>query len=1282
MSKLIKYFSYALLAVIVLVLLLAVFTQTPFFKNWLKNKIVRLAEPHLNGTLQLGSLQGNLFTYFQIDDLALTVDDTSCLKLPRLFVRFNPYALLNRKILLRQIILQAPEIHLIQVDSTNWNFQRILKPAPADTSKKFNWSVAAPNIVLATGVVEVRALRTTPVAIPKRIENLNVMLGVWLNENETQISLENLSFDSQEPNLSFRTSQSNLQFSREGLQARDLEIQTEASKLSSNVEIRNFNDPFIDALVQGLPISLAELRRAFPSFEIYGDPKLVFKVRGPLNQLEVSSRLWMGGNDITASGNLQLKESPFRYELKGEVAHLNLADFTHDSSLASNLNFDFEIAGAGVEFGKMNGLLTVALDTSQMFGLRFEPIAGQFEMADSTLTFSLRTQSRGAIADVSGSLNFMRKLIAYQMHAEINDFDVRPFMDSTLVYSDLDLRLDVDGEGVDLETLLGNLSLDIAPSTINGVPIDSAHFQLQIKEKTLNLKEFWVASPLAKITAAGDISIHKENHLQVDAEFIDFSVLAGAMPVDSLAGCGRFSGRFEGPLDSLLVSTTIELSEFAGIDFQVGQFTATAKGVYSSSGSRFELAGQTDTTAAFGVTELRSDFRLNYADSVIQFRIAAQKSDDISAVTAGELHWDDAGYDVILRELELNLLQQLWQKKNEPSIIRISQDGYAISDLVLHNGEQMFFLSGKLNLEQDNDLTLRMQNVDLANYRVFLEEDVNLNGRLDAELLFLGNMAEPELKGNFQIANLEYYQVPFENFSGLVDFSADTLAWKAVLSKVTNDSLMETSGFVQMKISISPYVFQLLSDQQVVIKVSTRGLDLSFLQLLSPDIKNLKGTLVADIVLRNTLNDLRGIGPIRLFDGQFDLPTLGTKYRDINLVLLLQEKELLIKDFRMKSDGGELSLVGGGLALSEKSLEDFKAHFRANNFRLMNDKRMQAKVKGDLEISGSIQAPKFAGEITVTESRIYYPAWFEYEHLVELTSQPFFIISDDSAVFDSSGAMRFQKKRTTAEGDFTETELYKRLRGELAIYFPRNTWIRGEDTNIEVEGELVAVKEGPEIVLFGSFATIRGYYELFGNRFQISQGEMIFHGEPDPNPEVKIEAVYEFQDAASEDRQKHEFKVAITGTLYAPEFKFTLDEQVAEQQDILSILLFGQRKSDLSVGETYHASNETDLEDRATGLVAGQLLKRLSGKISKELSLDMIQIESGKNLTDSKVRIGKYVTPDVFVSVSQDFGAEGNRKVELEYELPKKLFFLNLLLQASVERRGSTGLDIIWKIEW
>jgi len=252
----------------------------------------------------------------------------------------------------------------------------------------------------------------------------------------------------------------------------------------------------------------------------------------------------------------------------------------------------------------------------------------------------------------------------------------------------------------------------------------------------------------------------------------------------------------------------------------------------------------------------------------------------------------------------------------------------------------------------------------------------------------------------------------------------------------------------------------------------------------------------------------------------------------------------------------------------------------------------------------------------------------------------------------------------------------------LSIDFPRNAWFRSSEANIEVAGNVVVVKEGPEFTLFGSFASLRGFYELIGNRFRIERGELVFLGGADHNPEVAIEASYQFKDFSSGEPVTREFSVFIGGTLFFPEFRFTVDEQEAKQEDVLSILLFGQIFGDLSFSQRSGVSKGAGFDDRAAGLLTGQVLRALSGRLGQSLSLDVIQIESGSSFEDAKVRVGKYVTPDVFVTISQDFGAEGNQKVELEYEIPKKILFFNLFLQASSEKNGNSALDVVWKIEW
>jgi autotransporter translocation and assembly factor TamB len=502
------------------------------------------------------------------------------------------------------------------------------------------------------------------------------------------------------------------------------------------------------------------------------------------------------------------------------------------------------------------------------------------------------------------------------------------------------------------------------------------------------------------------------------------------------------------------------------------------------------------------------------------------------------------------------------------------------------------------------------------------------------------------------------------------------------LAKSAVDSLLESSGFLPMTISLLPYEADFHAEEPLEFKMSTRGMDIGFIQPFFKGVKNIAGVLVADIVLSNSLNNLRGIGPVRLLNGNFDIPEMGTKYRKMNLVLLLNDREIVIHDFKVRSGKGELKIVEGGLSLSDENVEGFTAKFVADNFLVIDNKMMTALASGELEFAGSFRFLEVSGELTVDQARMNYQEWFQEPTHVALTAQPFFVIAEDLVAFDTTGAMRFQKEQQATEEDFTESQFYKNIRGEIAFYFPRNSWVRSSDTNIEVEGEFVAVKEGPRFVLFGSFATIRGFYELLGNRFQIDQGEMVFVGSPDHNPEVAMQASYTFKDPSSDDQQSQEFQVAISGTLYEPEFQFTLDGKEARQQDVVSILLFGQKYDALSFGQRSNVPSNNGIQDRATGLLTGQILKQLSRSLGQELSLDVIQIEKGKNLMDAKLRVGKYVTPDVFVSVSQDFGAEGNQMVELEYEIPKKILFFNLFLQASQERRGNSAMDVFWKIEW
>jgi autotransporter translocation and assembly factor TamB len=1101
-----------------------------------------------------------------------------------------------------------------------------------------------------------------------------------------KLSLENLSFESQNPNLKIKTIHTEVNYNPDTLETQNLEIDTESSKLLSNLTIKNFENPIFNLFIKGDPISLSELRRAVPELKIYGNPRLDIEARGPLNALDVRGNLRFRQGNIKVWGKLGAKTKPYAYDLQGQVSNLNLAELTNHPDLFSNLNFDFHVQGTGLAWGKMNSNFVVKFDSSYALGKYINQSTFRGKIQGDSLRFTTELTAEGAASTFTGFFSSNTERASYQLEGSIQNLDVGRILDYGAT-TNLNMEFTLTGTGTDFQTMAGNLILNMAASEVNQFYIDSAKFDLSFENQILNLKDFSISSALGKFVAQGNLSIKKENNLEFRADFTDFSVLSNSFPLDSLWGKGTFWGKIQGPLDSLVFHTNCDLKQIGIEEVEIGQLKAEGWGLFSKQKNTFKVEGEIMNASAFDLDSLSSKFQFDGEDLITNFEIKLKKRRLIEAVAKGNLAWASEGYRINLEDLRFELFDQKWKKVNQETEIQYLGSDLSVSELVLESNDQFITIFGHLDSTKTQELVFKLENIDISQYatrlnRNVVNQEVNYEGRLDFETTLGGTFGQPILQGSFKVEHGRYYQVDFERFAGSFNYANNKFAWKYLFSKTKSDSLLESSGFIPIKLSLSPFEQQLFYEEPVEFKVSTRGLDLSFLQVLTKNVSNIGGTLVCDIVVRNTINDLRGVGPIRLINGEFDIDKLGTKYRNVNVVVVLKDKELIIKDFRMRSGPGNLEVVSGSLSLSKKYLENFNAQLKAKNFQLMNNKKMQATADGKINLSGSIQAPQFSGELTIIQARIYYPAWLEEDTAVRLTETPFFIISTDTVEIDTTGAVRFQKSLAGDETELNETQLYKNLRGELAIYFPRNTWIRSKEANIEIEGELVLVKEGPEFVLYGSFSAVRGYYELLGNRFQVKEGELVFNGEPEPNPEVHIEAVYEFRDLEAGDTKKHEIAVLITGTQQYPQFRFTLDGQEADQKDILSYLLFGRNFDELTFGQRSSFAQNSGLDTQATGFLAGQALKRLTQIVGKGLNLDILQFERGKDWSDSKVRVGKYVTPDVFVSVSQDFGAEGNQKVELEYEIPKKLLFFNLFLQASKERKGDTGLDVFWKFEW
>ncbi|MCG8603490.1 translocation/assembly module TamB domain-containing protein [bacterium] len=1282
-----RYFRYLLLGFVVLAVTLTIISQTDFFRNLVRLKVLAFANEQLNAIVEIEALEGNLLTQVDIVGLSVQMDQESIINVGRVSIHFRPLSLLSKTLELSHVVIDSAKLRLSQLDST-WSYQRILRknadPTLANNSNEmsFGWQIAMPDIRIAAGEASIQSLSKKEYHLPKRISQINLNAGFWLESAQVQVALRDLNFTSHEPDLILRTFRSDLSYTSEETSAKNIELETDNSKLVADFDFKNHKSSRIDFNLEAHPLSFSEVRSTVPFLRLYGEPSVEVKTKGPLDDLELNGKLNLGQTKLALLANLNLGGEPFLYNIRGSARHLNLAELIQNPQMASNLNLDFHLEGQEVDWGRIKADLTVNLDSSLVAGKWLTASELSCQIARDSILFDLSATADQTQVQATGFVNLGAEAVRYTFDSQLQNFNLEKFTDSIDIRSDLNLELQANGEWIDPDEMSAELKIRLASSTVNNVIVDSAYFNLRLKNQTLNVKEALVTSPLGQVTASGSLAADGENDVAFRVELEDLSRIATFVGQDSVQGHGQIEGQLTGSRQSLHVHADLNLADLKVSNVAIRQLVSTGEGFYSPTGFSLNINGELNNINAFGLDSLHSVYEIKSIDTLAQFVLFIRRGDDSSLEVNGSATSDFDSTTIDLSHLQLDVWNHRWQM-GEPTRVSISNARTQISEFVLASEEQYLRLFGHIDPERGSDLRFALENLRISNYDSLLHLNGDLDGQLNLAVTFKGTPGSPGISGNLKVAEGRILDEPFDKFSGYFDLEGGTAHWDMVLSRSKHDSLLESSGSVPVTVSLDSTKQRIRDDQPLEVKFNARGFDLSLLQPFTSGISNVQGTFIADIVLSNTLRDLKGVGPVRIVDGEFDIRELGTRYRDINAAMLLKDTDLVIKDLRIRSDNGRLELIEGGLSLSKQSVQEFKTRLRAKNFPLMKNKKMQAKVNGDLELTGSVQSPYFSGNLTVSESRIYYPAWFEDETRVELSSKPFFVIGPDSVGVDSSGAIRFQTSGPRTERAFTESEFYKKLRGELALSFPKNSWIRSSDTNIEISGDLVTVKEvGSDIALFGSLSTLRGHYELLGNRFKISRGNMVFYGQPEPDPGIDIEAEYEFRDPSRQDTDKHIFKVFITGSLSSPEFRFNLDGNQAEQQDVISILVFGQSYDNLPINQKSSVSDNSGLDEKATGLLTGQLLKRLSGEIGEELRLDMIQIESGKSFEDARLRIGKYVTPDVFVSVSQDFGAEGNRKVELEYEIPIKIRFLNFLLQASQEKKGATGMDIIWKIEW
>lgn len=339
-----------------------------------------------------------------------------------------------------------------------------------------------------------------------------------------------------------------------------------------------------------------------------------------------------------------------------------------------------------------------------------------------------------------------------------------------------------------------------------------------------------------------------------------------------------------------------------------------------------------------------------------------------------------------------------------------------------------------------------------------------------------------------------------------------------------------------------------LKDKQTLsAELSLQVSSLDFLQNLSPDINNLKGQLLASLMVKGTVSNTQIDSKISLSKTSFSLPKLGIDLN--NLQINAQGKRNTWEATGSVASAGHHLLITGKGNLSSKFVADLK--LEGNDFPLMKTNEYQIHISPNVNLhltpttqvlSGTILVPYAEIKPQTFNNSISLPEDVVYKHKEKASSSP------------SMGSMDI------------DIEMGK----EVAIN------VKGLKGHLDGTLHVKQAAQG-SINAYGELSVNKGTYKAYGQDLTIQQGELIFTGGPINNPGINLRAAKKIKstpttfssssqllDFNSNNQQDVTFGetmtlgVEVTGRLTHPKIQLFSDPATLSQADILSMLVLGR----------------------------------------------------------------------------------------------------------------------------
>jgi translocation and assembly module TamB len=586
----------------------------------------------------------------------------------------------------------------------------------------------------------------------------------------------------------------------------------------------------------------------------------------------------------------------------------------------------------------------------------------------------------------------------------------------------------------------------------------------------------------------------------------------------------------------------------------------------------------------------------------------------------------------------LDLQQELagsWQLQQaaevEASAARATVDPFCLERQPAGSGE--LCLDSRWSVAQGITGAVQARQLGLRLFDPWLPGGTEVNGQLQAQADFEQKPGQrPSYQASARILDTELF-LEDENLrvrGG--EIRLDLSGEDQQLSARLEVPLLEPVGSVDARVVVKDLYSTPDLDGQLHMALS----ELKFISLFTPQLQAIRGSLDAALTATGPLTQPRVQGSLQLANAQAELPALGIKLNNIELLLRDQpETDALQLRGSVNSGEGTLQLEGLFAPLTGSG----QLTLKGERFKAVDTAEVRAWVSPDLSVDVSPKLIKIRGEVKIPEAKIKPP---EIAY-----SAP---VSKDVVIIDSEGSA---ESASAANGQALDARVRLTLGDKVEVdALGFKGLLKG---SVLVEDDARRATRAT-----GSLRVAAGKYRLYGQDLNIERGSLVFSGGPVDNPGLDLRV----------SRSVDEVKVGarVSGTLSLPTLTLFSEPAMPESR-LFSYLLLGRAPGAAS----------TSVSEQAMLLKAALALTTMGGNaiaenLAETFSIDELGFDSEGATDNTSLYIGKYLSPRLYVKYGVGL-LEPTNTLYMRYRLNK-----SWSLESETGTYSNSG-DLIYTLE-